>query len=453
MTQTASTKLTLEDSTGNRISTPGIKSFTIGTDNNLVIYLDQPFNFTDLLPDISVDDTQGTYTNCQPTKPASVTATQPAAGTSLPITFKVTSATPGTSFTMPVGPESIASFNTTTNTFSWNIGGSPPVLVGSYLAVFEGTSGANKSQLVVMIKINPAETVTAPTVSGPSAGAPGVFYQFTASGSTSTLSHDIEYQFDWGDGNQSGWSASPQSHSWGTASTTPYNIKAKARCVPDHVESAWSGTSPITISNIPTYTVTVNVVNNPSTATGGSVSPMSRSGITSGGQAIFNVTVTSGFTASVNGGSLSGTTGTVTWTFTDVTSDIPNATITFTQQPTTPTGEAWVWDRYPMFFLNPEEEKVYIVNINANYTYLKMSISGLTMNTMGTFSWTFPDGRILPQNSKQGLVDIVSMNGAGVLALRAGNNIPDNPIPQGNHVLRISASVPSSYFKISIEAY
>ena len=34
----------------------------MGTDNNLVIYLDQPFNFTDLLPDISIDSTPGSYT-------------------------------------------------------------------------------------------------------------------------------------------------------------------------------------------------------------------------------------------------------------------------------------------------------------------------------------------------------------------------------------------------------
>jgi hypothetical protein len=150
---TAQTKLTLEDSSGNRISTPAIKSFSVGTDNNLVIYLDQPFNFTDFLPDISVDATSGS--GCTVSAPASVTATQPAAGTHLPITFKVTSATAGTTFTMPVSPESIASFDSTTKTFSWNIGGSTPVALGSYLAVFEGSSGDNKSQLVVMINITP----------------------------------------------------------------------------------------------------------------------------------------------------------------------------------------------------------------------------------------------------------------------------------------------------------
>ena len=92
-----------------------------------------------------------------------------------------------------------------------------------------------------MVKINPGETVTAPTaISGPSTGTVGASYSFTASGSTSSLLHAVEYQFDWGDGSVSAWSSSSQSHAWATANATPYSIKAKARCVPDHVESGWS---------------------------------------------------------------------------------------------------------------------------------------------------------------------------------------------------------------------
>jgi hypothetical protein len=79
---------------------------------------------------------------------------------------------------------------------------------------------------------------------------------------------------------------------------------------------------------VQTYTVTVSVIN----SVGGSVTPMSRSGIASGGTASFTVTINSGYTASVSAGSISGMTGptTATWTFTSVTSDI-NATITFTR--------------------------------------------------------------------------------------------------------------------------
>lgn len=119
-----------------------------------------------------------------------------------------------------------------------------------------------------------------------------------------------------------------------------------------------------------------------------------------------------------------------------------------------PNGIPWQWDTYPTFDLNAGQERIYIVKIINSYTYLKMSISGLTMNTMGAFTWTFPDGRILPQpNTRQGVREIVGMNGAGLVVLRAGINIPDNPIPRGNHVVRITASSPlGNYFKISIEA-
>ena len=127
-----------------------------------------------------------------------------------------------------------------------------------------------------------------------------------------------------------------------------------------------------------------------------------------------------------------------------------------------PNVEPWVWGSYPLFTLEAGQEKVYIINIDQNYSYLKMSIAGLTPNTMGTFSWTFPDGRILPVNEqRQGVREIVGMNGAGTLVLRAGTNIPDDPIPQGNHILRISVpegfdtGVPpspfSGSFKMNIE--
>ena len=158
MAQTAQTKLTLESyTTGDRIGGANVKTFSLGQDGNLVIYLDGPFTFASLVPDITVDNTQGSYTNSVPTKPATVTATQPTPGTSLLVTFKIFSLTSGTTFTMPVNPEpGVASFGGADGrTFSWNIGGSIPAAVGSYLAVFEGSSGTNKSQLVVMINIVP----------------------------------------------------------------------------------------------------------------------------------------------------------------------------------------------------------------------------------------------------------------------------------------------------------
>jgi len=68
----------------------------------------------------------------------------------------------------------------------------------------------------------------------------------TASGSYSTSGgscscghplHSSPYKFDWGDGSQTSWTTSPQSHSYSSAGT--YMVRAKARCSQGH-ESGWS---------------------------------------------------------------------------------------------------------------------------------------------------------------------------------------------------------------------
>jgi hypothetical protein len=126
--------------------------------------------------------------------------------------------------------------------------------------------------------------------------------------------------------------------------------------------------------------------------------------------------------------------------------------------PPTPPGQEWPWDTYPTFSLGVGGEKIFVVNINRQLTYLKFSIAGLNETTIGIFSWTFPDGRVFPQALNQGVVDIQGMNYGGLLVLRSGAyawgpNISDQYIPQGNHILRIRANANSSYFKAMIDAY
>src|SRR4030042_6409348 len=76
MAQTTPT-LTLESyTTGDRISGAPIKSFYWGTDGNLVIYLEGPFTFASLVPNIAIDGTLGSYSGCTVSIPASVTAIQ-----------------------------------------------------------------------------------------------------------------------------------------------------------------------------------------------------------------------------------------------------------------------------------------------------------------------------------------------------------------------------------------
>jgi hypothetical protein len=254
-------KMRLMTESGDTITSnvPAIKSYFMGGDGTLTITLQDPLSFAPTDPPISL----GTGVNCTLPGDGSVRASE---GNTL--SFSVYSTDSGATLSAPVRPFNSAgaqgTFNLTSSNngnFQWATG---PGDTGTYLAVFQAVNGAKSSQIVVMIKINPAETVTVPTtISGPSTGTVGASYTFTASGSTSSLTtHAVEYQFDWGDGSPlSAFSASPQSHTWATANA--YNIKAKARCIPDQVESGWSSSRPITLSNTPPPTYTLVVRPNP----------------------------------------------------------------------------------------------------------------------------------------------------------------------------------------------
>ena len=92
--------------------------------------------------------------------------------------FNVSSSDSGATLSAPVRPFNAAGgqaiFNLTlsnSGTFQWLTGIGD---AGTYLAVFQAVDGTKSSQIVVMIKISPAETVTAPTtIGGPSAGMVG----------------------------------------------------------------------------------------------------------------------------------------------------------------------------------------------------------------------------------------------------------------------------------------
>ncbi|MDW7679638.1 MAG: PKD domain-containing protein, partial [bacterium] len=104
------------------------------------------------------------------------------------------------------------------------------------------------------------ETVSIPdTPAGPDNGAIGQNLQYTTGGSVSNLGHEVEYQFDWGDGNTSAWGNSSQSYSYGSAGT--YQVKARARCqTHTSIVSGWSSSREVTISGTSeTYTLTILV--------------------------------------------------------------------------------------------------------------------------------------------------------------------------------------------------
>ena len=127
----------------------------------------------------------------------------------------------------------------------------------------------------ISVTVSLPETVSTPTTlkASSSSGTNTVVYTFTTGGSSSSLRHTLQYQFDWGDGSNSGWlpvgtlTAKKQYFIPGT-----YYVKAQARCsVNNSAVSAWKG--PLT------FVVKCGAPGTPSSpspttrATGASISP------------------------------------------------------------------------------------------------------------------------------------------------------------------------------------
>ena len=95
-----------------------------------------------------------------------------------------------------------------------------------------------------------AENISIPNIpSGPTSGAIETSYTYTTAGSTSSLGHSVEYQFDWkGDASDlSPWGPATQSKTCTVAGS--YNVRARARCATDtSVVSDWSSGLSVTIS-------------------------------------------------------------------------------------------------------------------------------------------------------------------------------------------------------------
>jgi hypothetical protein len=101
------------------------------------------------------------------------------------------------------------------------------------------------------------ESVSIPTPpAGPTSGTIGTPYSFATGGSTSTLGHSVEYQFDWkGDASDlSPWGSSTQPKTW--TSVGSYQVRARARCT-THTGafSGWSSGLSVTIAEMSTITL------------------------------------------------------------------------------------------------------------------------------------------------------------------------------------------------------
>jgi hypothetical protein len=95
------------------------------------------------------------------------------------------------------------------------------------------------------------ELISAPsTPVGETEGLPGMTYTYMTGGATSNIGDPIEYQFDWGDGNLSGWQTGTMaSYKWTVGGD--YKVRARARCsIHPSIVSEWSQALTVKIEKI-----------------------------------------------------------------------------------------------------------------------------------------------------------------------------------------------------------
>ena len=93
---------------------------------------------------------------------------------------------------------------------------------------------------------------------GLTSGKTGKSLHYTTGSSYSDLGHEVEYQFDWGDGNRSAWGFGAENHQY--SSEGEFEIKARARCKSHtNVVSGWSNSLVVTITVFMGYTLDVEI--------------------------------------------------------------------------------------------------------------------------------------------------------------------------------------------------
>ncbi len=108
-------------------------------------------------------------------------------------------------------------------------------------------------------KSEAVETITLPfKPSGPDSGKVSEILAFNSGGSSSNLSHSLEYRFNWGDGSFSDWAlSSTASHAW--ADSGSYSVQAQARCETHNDKtSTWSQSHPLIITSPENPTLAVS---------------------------------------------------------------------------------------------------------------------------------------------------------------------------------------------------
>lgn len=107
------------------------------------------------------------------------------------------------------------------------------------------SNGGNKNITVNIAK--PEEVDKPATPVGPSTGKVVQELEFSTDRTTSSLGNELEYQFDWGDGSQSSWGSTAQSHSYSEEGEK--EVKVRSRCKENStIVSYWSPRKSVNIS-------------------------------------------------------------------------------------------------------------------------------------------------------------------------------------------------------------
>ena len=135
---------------------------------------------------------------------------------------------------------------------SWAAVGSYDVKAQARCVAHPAVESGWSAATAVTISVFVVETVSAPAApTGAATIQQGLSAGYTTSGAVSSYGDDLQYRFDWGDGNFSTWSTlTSSSHAWATVGT--YDVKAQARCdAHPTIVSDWSDATVVTITAAP----------------------------------------------------------------------------------------------------------------------------------------------------------------------------------------------------------
>ena len=148
------------------------------------------------------------------------------------------------------GDGNYSSWSTTAATLQWYTAGTYDVTAQARCIEHPTVISAWSPATTVTITEFALETVSTPDIpNGPTTGVTDQSLTYSGSGATSSLGHDVQYRYDWGEGTISGWYnlGYSASHSWSEAGS--YEVKTQARCYTHTtVESNWSAAKTVTIT-------------------------------------------------------------------------------------------------------------------------------------------------------------------------------------------------------------